>query len=235
MKKSLKTGVKTLKNQLIVKSNQLTSIIFESSSSNSISNTNARKMKLYPLKSIQNILNDKRSKLKKFSKEGIETIFNTYDIDNDINFNYLKKLQKDNNKIYKELINNYKYSISYKNSMNLGCLSNDEIKKEINKYNNYTKFKGEKAIKEFDSFSKLKFYNFLFKIINENDIRYREKEEKFAIADKIKKDYNLNFDLLYKGPNLLGTIELQYYTLNNLFYLYLYEMDTKVNEKLLKY
>ena len=119
--------------------------------------------------------------------------------------------------------------------MNLGCLSNDEIKKEINKYNNYTKFKGEKAIKEFDSFSKLKFYNFLFKIINENDIRYREKEEKFAIADKIKKDYNLNFDLLYKGPNLLGTIELQYYTLNNLFYLYLYEMDTKVNEKLLKY
>ena len=57
MKKSLKTGVKTLKNQLIGKSNQLTSIIFESSSSNSISNTNARKMKLYPLKSIQNTLN----------------------------------------------------------------------------------------------------------------------------------------------------------------------------------
>ena len=41
----------------------------------------------------------------------------------------------------------------------------------------------------------------------------------------------MNVDLLYKGPNLLGTIELQYYTLSNLFYHYLYEIDTKVNEK----
>ena len=179
MKKNLKTGVKALKHQLISKSNQLTSIIFEISSSNSISNTNARKLKLYLLKSIQNILNDKRSKLKKFSEAEIETIFNTYDIDNDINFNYLKKLQKDNNKIYKELINHYKYSISYKNSMNLGCLSNDEINKEINTYINYTKLMGEKPIKEFESFSKLKFFNFLFEIINENDIRYIEKEKKF--------------------------------------------------------
>ena len=230
-KRSLNIGAETLKNQLIGKSNQFPSINFESSSSNDIKKTNSRKMKLYPLKNIRNILNDKHSQLKKFNESEIEAIFNIYDIDDNINFNYLLKLKKVNNKIYEELINHYKYSISYKNAINLGCLSINEINKEKTKYNKFMKLIKGKTIKDFDSFSKLKFFNFLLEIINGSDIRYAEKKEKFSIADKIKKNYNLKVDLLFKGPNLLGTFELQYYTLHNLYYHYLYEMDTQIHEK----
>lgn len=199
----------------------------DKSNSNERQNTNFYKMRLYPLNKINNIIKDNFDKLE-IDKDIIIKFFNIFDINDKINFEYLKEIKKENRAKYNKLIKKYKYTLSFNNSKKLKCLTKEEIDKEIDLYNSLIKIIGGKEIKEISCFSKLKLFNFLLFLITIPNIRNKNIKEIKSISINIKQYYEIKEDLLFKGPNSLGTVDLQYYTLIFLFYSYLYECDSEI-------
>ena len=199
--------------------------------------TEKYKYKLYSLHDIVSLIINKFSKVKKPNYEKLFKFFNIYDIDNNINSQFFKILKLENITMFKNLIKKYKYTLDYKTSLELGCLTKEEIKKEIKLYNsNINIIKGQiLKEKEIISFSKIKFFNLLFEFIKLNPkYNYFVFYKIDKIIDKIKLNFKIEKDLFFKSPNSFGTIELRYYTLIYLYYKFLFN-DGEYNNELIKF
>ena len=181
-----------------------------------ITNSINYKNKIYSMRKISEIIKNKYKQAKNDDKLTL-ICFNIFDIDNDINTNYFRKLQKADKKKYNNLIQRYKYTLNLDSSLELKCLTEKELKNELEYYNSkIILIEGNiiKDIKIIKSFSKLKFFNFLLDIIIDKNRYFMRNGPNF---DR----YKIEEDLLFKAPNSLGTTELYYYTLILLYYNFL--------------
>ena len=80
------------------------------------------------------------------------------------------------------------------------------------------------------SFSKIKFFNLLLEFLKfQSKSNYCLRDKINDIIERIKIDYIIEEDLLYKNPNSFGTVELKYYTLILLCYQYLFHEENNNN------
>ena len=191
--------------------------------------SNYLKYKLYSLNKIVSLVRDKFLKRKNKNYETLIKLFNIFDLDNNINSLFFSALRQKNINIFRNLIDKYKYTFDYKSAVAFDCLSKEDIKTELDLYNNYMIHIKGKSLKEKDitSFSKIKFFNLLIDILKKDP-----SDNKYFLRDKIKDNieemklrYNIKEEILFKSPNTFGNFELKYYTLIYLFYQYFFRDD----------
>jgi hypothetical protein len=108
-------------------------------------------------------------------------------------------------------IDKYKYTLDFKDAIDLKCIDKEELKStfdEFNKYNNYFNLGliPIDSIVKINSFSKIKVFNILLFLISNESI-FKEPEE---IEPKIL-SHSIPQSLIFKVPNRFGNTELQYY------------------------
>ena len=174
----------------------------------------SKKMKLKPLKSLfieinESIDNMIINHLKKFADK--------FDINPDINFKLLSYLEKSSPKEYKKYIDKYKYTLKFKDALELKCFDKKEILQAMDEFNqNITHFKlgipKIKSKKNIISFSKIKLFNLLLFLQSKDIIQFEYKE----ILKKIM-SYCIPQTMIFKVPNKFANIELLYYYYTKIF------------------
>lgn len=174
----------------------------------------SKKKKLKPLKAFyihptKDINKMKINELKEFAHK--------FDLNPEINFKILSYLKKNSPKEYNKYIPKYKYTLNFKDALELKCFDEKEIILMMKEYNNniYNFNIGLPQIKANEniiSFSKIRLFN-LFFYLQDKDILQSNYDD---ILKNIL-SYSIPQTLIFKIPNNFGNYELKYYTYLLLF------------------
>ena len=167
-----------------------------------------KKKKLVPLK---DLFIKPYKDIKEMTIEQIKEFASEFDLNPEINYLLLKHLKDKSPKDYQLYIEKYKYTLNFQDAIKLDCFSKQEIAQIDEFENNIKKFRlNIQKIKNIESLSKRKLFNFLFFLM---DVNLSEIENVYL---KIQ-NYSNPVTLLFKVPNRFGNIEIKYYTLLTFF------------------
>ena len=168
-----------------------------------------KRIKLGPLK---NLYIKPSKDISKMDLNDLKKFAHKFDINPDINYQLLLKLKEKEINEYMKYIPKYRYTLHFKDALSLNCFEEKDISITLKEYNqNLINSKLSSAViktkDDIKSFSKLKLFNLLFFLCEQN---FKEMKE----SDIVKKIlfYSIEQTLIFKIPNKFGSIELKYYS-----------------------
>ena len=169
------------------------------------------KCKKIKLKALKYFYMEPQKDISKMNINELKTFAHYFDLNPKVNYKLLLYLKKNKLDLYNMYIDKYKYTLDFKDAIDLKCIDKEELKStfdEFNKYNNYFNLGliPIDSIVKINSFSKIKVFNILLFLISNESI-FKEPEE---IEPKIL-SHSIPQSLIFKVPNRFGNTELQYY------------------------
>ena len=134
-----------------------------------------------------------------------------FDLNPEINYKLLSYLKQNNPSSYKKYISKYKYTLDFKDALELKCFDEKEIIEVLDEFNqNLIKKKLNvqliDTIENINSLSKLKIFNLLYFLL------FREINDKnFEEIENSILSYSIPQTLIFKVPNKFANTELLYY------------------------